>query len=271
MPATARIYMKVNNDVDERYDPARATRGAALYLKRSYGMFGSWPLSLMSYNHGQAGVQNAVATMGTRDFMTIINGYTGKYFGFASRNFYAEYLAATKVMRDADRYFKNLNYAKPLHFDTIRLAKSMWVATILNHSDLSREELRMYNPALQSNVLYGKRPIPSGYDLHLPAGRVASMPQFVAQMRSQETSGQKKTIEALTPAPRHTSASSSGKSKSSKTTSVASAKKTYVVRRGDTLYSISRKFATTIDSIRRMNNLSHNNIFPGQRLFITAR
>jgi membrane-bound lytic murein transglycosylase D len=278
MPGTARLYMKVNNDVDERYDPMRATRAAAQYLKRSYTMFGTWPLSLMSYNHGQQGVMNAVNTMGTTDFMKIINGYTGRYFGFASRNFYAEYLAATKVMHNADQYFKDIQYSKPLRFDTIRLAKPIWVTTILNHSELSREDIRMYNPALQSTVLYGKRPIPAGYDLHIPTGRYANMPEFIASMRTKESIGEKKTIEALTPAPSipesstHTKTTSkTSKKKVAKKTEASSVKRTYVVRKGDTLFSISRKFATSVDVLRQMNNLTHNNIFPGQRLFVTAR
>ena len=273
MPATARLYMKVNNDVDERYEPMVATRGAAKYLKRSHGMFGSWPLNLMSYNHGQAGVMNAVRTMGTKEFMTIIKGYDGKYFGFASRNFYAEFLAAYKVMHDSKKYFNNLDYGKPLRRDTIRLTKPLWVTTILNHSSISREELRVHNPALQSTVMYGKRPIPIGYDLHFPEGRYENMPDFIAGLRTRETPGQKKGPTLL-------AESSSSKSKTTtktKKTSVSSpksttvAKKTYVVRKGDTLYSISRKFATSIDILRKMNGLNHNNIRPGQRLFVSTR
>ena len=280
MPGTAKLYMRVNNDVDERYDPMVATRGAARYLKRSYGMFGSWPLSLMSYNHGQGGVRNAVATMGTSDFMTIIKHYDGRAFGFASRNFYAEFLAATKVMHDANKYFKDIDYGKPLQKDTIRLAKPLWVTTIVNHSSFTREDLRTHNPALQSSVLFGKRPIPAGYDLHVPAGRYANMPEFITNMRAYETRGSRsKTATSIAK-----QGSTSKKTASSKTSTRAatakradskpasqSAKKSYVVRKGDTLYSISRKFATSIESLRKMNRLTHNNIRPGQRLVIGTR
>ncbi len=269
MPATAKIYMKVNGDLDERYEPMVATRGAAKYLKRSHGMFGSWPLNLMSYNHGQAGVMNAVRSMGTKDFMTIIKGYDGKAFGFASRNFYAEFLAAYKVMHDAKKYFTNLDYGKPLRRDSIRLSKPIWVTTILNHSSLSREELRVHNPALQSTVMYGKRPIPAGYDLHVPAGRFDNMPDFITGLRSKETPGQKKGPTLLAESSPPAKSKVTTKKTSAKSTTVA--KKTYVVRRGDTLYSISRKFSTSIESLRKINGLNHNNIRPGQRLFISTR
>ncbi len=263
MPGTARLYMKVNNDLDERYDPMVATRGAARYLKRSHGMFGSWPLNLMSYNHGQQGVMNAVRTMGTSDFMTIINGYSGRYFGFASRNFYAEFLAACKVMHDSKKYFNDVDYGKPLRRDTIRLAKPLWVTTILNHSSISREELRVHNPALQSSVMYGKRPIPTGYDLHFPAGRYENVPDLITQLRTHEKPGQKKAPTLL--------AESKTPSTSKASTKSIVAKKTYVVRKGDTLYSISRKFSTSIELLRKINGLNHNNIHPGQRLFVSTR
>lgn len=42
----------------------------------------------------------------------------------------------------------------------------------------------------------------------------------------------------------------------------------YTVRRGDSLYSIARNFNTTIDKIKRDNNLTSNTIYPGQQLFI---
>ena len=273
MPGTAKLYMKVNNDVDERYEPMVATRGAAKYLKRSHGMFGSWPLNLMSYNHGQGGVMNAVRTMGTSDFMTIIKGYQGKSFGFASRNFYAEFLAAYKVMHDAKKYFKDVDYGKPLRRDSIRLAKPLWVTTILNHSNLSREELRIHNPALQSTVMYGKRPIPAGYDFHVPAGRIENMPDFITSLRSRETPGQKKapTLLAQSPAAIKSTPASKTKKTVSARKSTTVAKKTYVVRKGDTLYSISRKFSTSIESLRKINGLNHNNIRPGQRLFVSTR
>ncbi len=257
MSGTARSYMKVNSDVDERYDPMTATRGAARYLKRSYQMFGNWPVSLMSYNHGQQGMRNAVNSMGTADFMTIVKNYKGKYFGFASRNFYAEYLAACKVMHNSDKYFSDINYSRPLRFDSIRLARPLWVSTIVKYSQLTREDLRQYNPALQSSVLYSRRSIPAGYNLHLPAGRYGDLPEFIASLRKGETPGQKKTVAVVAQADR---------SKSSSTP-----EKTYVVKKGDTLFSISRKFSTSVESLRKMNRLSHNNIFPGQRLYIGAR
>lgn len=43
---------------------------------------------------------------------------------------------------------------------------------------------------------------------------------------------------------------------------------TYTVRAGESLYSIAKNFNTTIDKIKRDNNLTSNTIYPNQQLFI---
>lgn len=42
----------------------------------------------------------------------------------------------------------------------------------------------------------------------------------------------------------------------------------YIVQSGDNLYSLARRFNTTIDEIKRLNNLSTNNLSIGQKLII---
>ena len=42
----------------------------------------------------------------------------------------------------------------------------------------------------------------------------------------------------------------------------------YTVKKGDSLYSIAKKFNTTVDSIRNKNNLKSNTLSIGQKLII---
>lgn len=42
----------------------------------------------------------------------------------------------------------------------------------------------------------------------------------------------------------------------------------YTVKSGDSLYSIAKKFNTTVDSIKKKNNLTSNNLSIGQKLNI---
>lgn len=44
--------------------------------------------------------------------------------------------------------------------------------------------------------------------------------------------------------------------------------RTYTVQRGDTLYSIAKKYNTTVEEIKRANNLSNNILSVGQNIII---
>lgn len=43
---------------------------------------------------------------------------------------------------------------------------------------------------------------------------------------------------------------------------------TYIVKKGDSLYSIAKRYNTTVDSIKKINNLKTNNLSIGQVLYI---
>lgn len=102
MPATARgLGLRVDRKVDERLDIEKATRAAARMLRQNYRMLESWPLAITGYNHGPYGVRRAVESMGTRSIIDLINGYQKSTWGFASKNFYAEFIAALRLVRRA--------------------------------------------------------------------------------------------------------------------------------------------------------------------------
>lgn len=93
-----RFGLTVRGRHDERYDPLRSTGAAARMLQHDQGELGSWPLAITAYNHGLPGVKRAVVTLGTNDIGRIVAEYRGPRFGFSSRNFYAEFLAAVELM-----------------------------------------------------------------------------------------------------------------------------------------------------------------------------
>ena len=69
MRATSRLFgLNVNQWVDERKDPEKATVAAARYLKHLYGIFGDWPLALASYNAGEGTVMRAIKNQGTTNY-----------------------------------------------------------------------------------------------------------------------------------------------------------------------------------------------------------
>jgi membrane-bound lytic murein transglycosylase D len=97
--STGKRYLNITRRRDDRRDPIRATDAAARLLKHNYEALGSWPLALLAYNHGREGILVAKATLGSNAVDEIIVRYNGPRFGFASRNFYPEFLAALDIVQ----------------------------------------------------------------------------------------------------------------------------------------------------------------------------
>jgi membrane-bound lytic murein transglycosylase D len=101
-------YIRVDGKVDERRDPARASLAAAAYLRDLHDQLGSWPLALTAYNHGPNGMLRAVKATGSNDLGDIVRRYESPTFGFASKSFYAAFLAARHALEHQARYFPEL-------------------------------------------------------------------------------------------------------------------------------------------------------------------
>jgi|GEM_PF-119492 len=169
MRPTARLFMRVDHVVDERRDPYVATEGAARLLQDNYERLGSWPLAITAYNHGPGGMARAVRTLGTRDIGAIVARYRSPSFGFASRNFYAEFLAARRIDQDPARYFGAIRKDPPADFESVVLAKSYSAGALARALGVSLDELRAHNPALLRPVWNGSRNVPVSYALRVPA------------------------------------------------------------------------------------------------------
>jgi len=110
--STGRLYMTVRGRIDDRLDPYKAADAAARLLRDNYRALGSWPLAITAYNHGRGGMLQAKEAHGA-DINAIINEYDGPLFGYASMNFYAEFLAAVQVYDDYPSYFGELVLDRP--------------------------------------------------------------------------------------------------------------------------------------------------------------
>jgi membrane-bound lytic murein transglycosylase D len=109
---TGRSYMRITSKVDERLDPVRSSEAAARLLRDNYEALGAWPLAITAYNHGRGGMLQAQKLHGS-DLPTIIDEYRGPVFGYASMNFYSEFLAAVEVYESYPQYFGELALERP--------------------------------------------------------------------------------------------------------------------------------------------------------------
>jgi membrane-bound lytic murein transglycosylase D len=249
MPSTARSYMRLNRAVDERRDPVISTKAAAEHLHRNYEVLRSWPLAITAYNHGRAGIANAVATVGSSDLMEIIRHYHGPAFKFASRNFYAEFLAAVEVEKNASTYFGGLSPARPQRADTVVLPDAVTIRTAARAINAKVDTLADLNPALTRDVVSGQLRIPKGYSLRIPPGSGGSFKVQYASIATEEKLQPEKQVQ--------------GKHRVPKVQYVK-----HQVKAGQTLDGIAKRHGTTVAAIRRQNNLRANRLRPGQSLRI---
>lgn len=175
---TGKEFMTVNELVDERYDLYIASEAAARFLKENRRQLGAWSLALTAYNHGRGGMLRAKAQWGS--YPVIFANHTSSTFGFASRNFYSEFLAAQRVARrlEAD---SSVIKERPLISASLRLKGYAAAVELRQYFGISEEEFRRLNPALMKPVLEGKKYIPVETIIHLPAThfvreRIRSMP-----------------------------------------------------------------------------------------------
>ncbi len=250
MPGTARLFMRVDRTVDERMDPIRAAHAAARLLSQNYEKLGTWPLAITAYNHGPYGMLNAVRVTGTRDIEKIVTGYDGRGFGFASRNFYAEFLAALEVRRNFTEHLGDVRLDPALQFEEARMPADGRLSTVARALEIPVEALWDMNPSFTPRARRDDPPVPAGHHLRLPQGSGEKWSAVLAALRE-------------TPA---ASASGGGESADYAPPKPAAV---YVVRSGDTLGEIARRHGVALSTLRSANGLtSGETIRPGQRLRI---
>ncbi len=176
MPATARKFMMVGSTVDERLDPFTATRAAAKYFKQAYKSLGNWGLAVTSYNHGVSGVYKKTVAAGTNDISEMIERASGEpVFGFASQNFWPEFLAAVEIYDNYRKYYPNVSLLPELTVRDHHVTKPVTLVQASKTFGVSTEALIDANYALLKPVVTGRKAIPAGYTLRIPTGKVTEL------------------------------------------------------------------------------------------------
>jgi membrane-bound lytic murein transglycosylase D len=176
MRSTGKRFLRVGRTVDERRDPLESTRAAARLLKENYELFGNWPLAITAYNHGRVGILRAVTEVEYSDLLEIIRLYDSPSFGFASKSFYAEFLAALDVAKRSEEFFPDLEFHPPFALEEVEVKQVVSVAALLHFVNTPRAEFLDWNPALRSDITN----LPKGYRIKVPPERLNS---FVSAYR----------------------------------------------------------------------------------------
>ncbi|MGH0033200.1 MAG: LysM peptidoglycan-binding domain-containing protein, partial [Myxococcota bacterium] len=236
--STGRLFMRIDSVVDERLDPWIATDAAARLLLKNHEITRSWPLAITAYNHGAAGMQRAARKLGTNDIATIVRKYNSRTFGFASRNFYASFLAASSVDARADALFGVLDRDEPVAYTLIEMPHFYRATTLASALGVDTDLLRRHNTALRPAVWQGNKFVPRGYSLRVPtAALAADPPTLLASIPPDERLARQHRD------------------------------RYHKVRRGETLSVIARRYGLKVGQLVELNNLrSRHRIRVGQIL-----
>lgn len=79
-PAGRELGLEIRDEVDERYDPLKATKAACIFLKKAYAKFGNWTLAAASYDRGMTGLDKALKNQHVTNYYDLfLNDETARY------------------------------------------------------------------------------------------------------------------------------------------------------------------------------------------------
>ena len=250
MPSTGKSYgLEVNSLVDERRDPVRSTQAACRYLKDLYAIYNDWSLAIAAYNCGPGNVNKAIARSGGKNFWEIYDYLPRETRGYVPAFIGASYAYAYHRQHGIEPTEAPI----PLSVDTVRINKLMHLEQISSTIDLPIETLRQLNPQYKLDIIPATT---KPYTLVLPQRYVM---QYIAHEPEIQAKDSMYLKEYINPA-------NIDKKRQERSGSV------YVVKKGDTLGAIARRYRVTTAQIMRWNKLkSAHKLRIGQRLRIEGR
>lgn len=303
---TARRYhLRVDNIVDERYSIFKATRAAAHYFKDLYNIFGSWELALCAYNAGEYGIMNSIRKGKTRDYQKLVEmGLLPKETVY----YIPKVAAAREIFNNPSKYNFDINsisekaYLNPRY---VTMSRSFNVNSFLAQNKISRDLFSRFNPDFKRDWISTRIPIKvflpadakveisssifdipesekgrelaslkprkeyrsyrvrRGDNLSIIARRFGTSVNRLMSINNLKSKnvivGQRLKIKQMVESFVEDGDVDSNKSQSYKV---------YVVKRGDNLHRISKRFNVSIKEIIAFNDMAKKNIIPGQKLKI---
>lgn len=148
------LGLEITKEVDERYDPLKATEAACKYLTRAYSKFGSWTVVAASYNRGMGGMERALENQKVKSYYDLfLNDETSRYV--------FRMLAIKEIIEHPDKYGFKL---KPAHLYQPEKIKYIIVdqtikdlVAFAKSNGINYKLLKYHNPWLRDEKLTVKK------------------------------------------------------------------------------------------------------------------
>jgi membrane-bound lytic murein transglycosylase D len=248
MYGTGKLFkLEINSYIDERCDPIKSTEAACLYMKYLYSIYKDWSLVLAAYNSGPGNVNKAIRRSGGKMNYWELRPFLPKETG----GYVPAFIAAVYVMTYAKEH--NLYPIMPRaifnEIDTLHVRKRVTFTQLAGVLDMPIEDISFLNPT----YLLGVIPETDKYHvLTLPKSKIAT---FI---------NNENTIFSYRPA--NETRTETVRDMMSKLPLA----KTHVVRSGESISMVARKYGISVNELKKWNNLRSSKLKRGQKLKVSS-
>lgn len=255
MYTTGKHYrLAVNDYIDERKDPIKASYAAAKYLRDAYNELGDWLLTMAAYNAGTGAVKRAIAKAGgAKNYWQI-----QPYLSTQAQKYIPAFIAASYVMEYPHKH--SLIAAKKgviINVDTIYINQNLYLNTLNNSLNLPLHQLNLLNPSYKNGFVKANKIIPQRLIIpQLTSNNYTNLYDAINHSDFIENKDTITVIKELVEPTKPILAENYNKP--------VYFKKTYIVTKGDTLLTISRQFdGLSVSKLMEINNLKNTKLSIG--------
>ncbi|AJC86161.1 membrane-bound lytic murein transglycosylase D [Campylobacter sp. RM16704] len=240
-PTAQTLGLRVDPYVDERKDLVKSTYAAITYLKQLKKQFGKWYLAILAYNCGDGKLRQAIKKAKSDDLKILLDP-DKKYLPLETRAFIRKILTMAFLANNNDFLISQdsalLNYALSNEVKKISIPPSVSLKEIAKISKMSYNEFKHYNPHFNYDFT---PPDKKDYYMYIPLSKSIEVEKALQQ------------------------------STLTKVDTTIPYTKIYIVKEGDSLYTIAKKHKISVESIKEYNKIKGNLININQKLVLKIK
>ncbi len=169
-PTALQYGLRVDEWVDERQDPVRATDAALDYIEWLYDRYDSWYLAAAAYNAGPGRVdrilrRHADGRTGDEDIYWEVLEHLPR----ETREYVPRLVAATHLAQNAEEYGFSVKLDKPYRYERVFVPAGTSLARVARELGADEKVLRDLNP----HLLKGITPPGETYPVRVPVGETS--------------------------------------------------------------------------------------------------
>jgi membrane-bound lytic murein transglycosylase D len=250
LPTGKMFGLHADSYIDERHDVYKSTEAACRYLKYLYRLYDDWEMAMAAYNCGPGNVNKAIRRSGGR------KGYWDIYDHLPreTRGYVPAFIAVNYLFtHHADHNIYPVAPAYCLYeMDTVQVCYPVDLDALARLTGLPEQDVRDMNPTFKRGLVPD---VDQPVSLYLPKDAAGIFVANEEELRySFMREANREVVKAVSqPAP-----------------ASPATQKTHVVRSGESLGVIARKYGVSVSDLKQWNGLRSDMIRAGQKLVVNG-